>query len=122
MWRYAAAALSMALCFGAAPARAQGCAPNCDFYHDYGPYKVGPELYCYPQCDAFGTCSPFPVCRRQAPVGTASPAAANACLPDLSRCRSNYDCCSQSCGWSEQARGYLCAAGGFLSLGHPPSR
>ena len=49
------------LCFGSGSASAQaaGCAPNCAFYHNYGPYDLSyirPGLVGVPVCDRDGNC------------------------------------------------------------------
>ena len=63
MPRLIAAAVLAALALGSGPAAAEvGCAPNCDFIHDYGPYDyiwVRPGLYLYPRCGPSGYCSPY---------------------------------------------------------------
>ena len=44
-----------------------GCAPHCDYVHDYGPYDlswVAPGLVGYPVCDREGNCAPHLVYRR----------------------------------------------------------
>jgi hypothetical protein len=122
MWAKPTAAMLIVFSFGSAPALAQDCAPWCDFYHDYGPYKIGPDVYCRPRCGPGGNCAPFLVCERQgvSAARRANRTHSNSCLPDASRCTSNYDCCSQSCGWSDTARAFLCYAGGFLAIRHPP--
>jgi len=65
MPRLLAAAVCLLVAFAADPAAAEvGCAPNCDFYHYYGPSDltwVRPGLYAYPRCDPSGSCSPYPV-------------------------------------------------------------
>jgi|ERR1700730_804534 hypothetical protein len=100
---------------------AEECSPRCDFYHNYGPYQIGPGLYCYPQCGPQGDCSPFLVCKQQGrSIHGSNPKKTNACLPDGIKCASNYDCCSGNCGWIESSHAYLCASGGFLAYKHPP--
>jgi hypothetical protein len=45
-----------------APARAETCSLNCDYWHNYGPYDfsyVTPGLLGYPRCDRQGNCSPY---------------------------------------------------------------
>jgi hypothetical protein len=62
MPRLLAAALFALLPLAAGPAAAEvGCAPYCDFTHDYGPQDftyVRPGLYLYPRCGPSGYCSP----------------------------------------------------------------
>ena len=65
MLRYFAAALLGVFCLGTRPVLAEDCFPHCDFYHDYGPYVIGPSLYCYPRCGLNGNCSPFLKCKQQ---------------------------------------------------------
>jgi hypothetical protein len=55
------------LFFAGSGAKAADCAPNCDYYHDYGPYDfswVRPGLTGYPVCDSHGNCSPYLVYRQ----------------------------------------------------------
>jgi len=58
-----AAICMLVACAAAAPAAAQvSCAPNCDFFHYYGPYDftyIRPGLYAYPRCGPDGNCSPY---------------------------------------------------------------
>ena len=52
---------------------AVGCAPYCDFTHDYGPYDftyVAPDLFVYPRCGPSGSCSPYLVTSRARYRGT----------------------------------------------------
>ena len=65
MPRLIAAAVVAVLALAPGPAAAEvGCAPDCDFTHDYGPYDytwVRPGLYVYPRCAPNGYCSPYVV-------------------------------------------------------------
>src|SRR5262245_15807976 len=100
MLRYLAATLLGLACFGTSSASALDCFPHCDYYSDYGPYRIGPSLYCNPRCGLEGNCSPFLQCRQQSRgIPRSKPATAEPCLPDNGRCTSNYQCCSGSCNW-----------------------
>jgi hypothetical protein len=119
MPRYFAAAL-LVFCLGTTAAWALDCFPHCDFYNNYGPYVIGPSLYCNPRCDLQGNCSPFLVCKQQSHgIHKSNSATASPCLPDASKCTSNYQCCSGSCNWSEGAHAYFCGSGSPFSK-HPP--
>jgi hypothetical protein len=64
MLRLITATILGLLCFGSGSALAQtvGCAPNCAFYHDYGPYDfsyIRPGLTGVPVCDRDGNCLPY---------------------------------------------------------------
>ena len=120
MLRDFAAALLGVFCLGTTAALALDCFPHCDFYNDYGPYVIGPSLYCNPRCDLQGNCSPFPVCKQQSHgIRKSNSATAAPCLPDASKCTSNYQCCSGSCNWSAAAHAYFCGSGSPFSK-HPP--
>ena len=62
MPKVVAAAICMLVACAGRPAAADvSCAPNCDFFHYYGPYDftyVRPGLFGYPVCDWRGNCSP----------------------------------------------------------------
>lgn len=64
MLRTITAAVLGFCCFGCGSALAQtvGCAPNCAFYHNYGPYDfsyIRPGLTGAPVCDRDGNCLPY---------------------------------------------------------------
>jgi hypothetical protein len=120
MPRYLAAALLGVSCFGTSAVSALDCFPHCDFYNDYGPYVIGPTFYCNPRCGLQGNCSPFLECKQQNHgIHKSNPATASPCLPDASRCASNYQCCSGSCNWSASAHAYFCGSGSPFAK-HPP--
>jgi hypothetical protein len=120
MLRYFAAALLGVFCFGTPAVLAVDCFPHCDFYSNYGPYVIGPSLYCNPRCGLEGNCSPFLECKQQSHgIRRSEPATASPCLADNGRCTSNYQCCSGSCNWSESAHAYFCGTGLLFSR-HPP--
>jgi hypothetical protein len=120
MLRDFAAALLGVFCLGTTAALALDCFPHCDFYNNYGPYVLGPSLYCNPRCDLQGNCTPFPVCKQQSHgIHKSNSATASPCLPDASQCTSNYQCCSGSCNWSAAAHAYFCGSGSPFSK-HPP--
>jgi hypothetical protein len=120
MLRYFAATLLGLCCFGTSAGWSVDCFPHCDYYNDYGPYVIGPTYYCNPRCGLQGNCSPFLACKQQSPgVRKSNPSTTAPCLPDASRCTSNYQCCSGSCNWSERAHAYFCGGGGLFSK-HPP--
>jgi hypothetical protein len=120
MLRYFAAALLGLCCFGTSAGGAVDCFPHCDYYNDYGPYVIGPTYYCNPRCGLQGNCSPFLVCKQQSHgIHKANPSTTAPCLPDASKCTSNYQCCSGSCNWFESAHAYFCG-GGTLFSKHPP--
>ncbi len=62
MPKVVAAAICMLVACAGGPAAADvSCAPNCDFFHYYGPYDftyIRPGLYAYPRCGPDGSCSP----------------------------------------------------------------
>jgi hypothetical protein len=119
MLRHFAAALLGLCCFGTS-AGAVDCFPHCDYYNDYGPYVIGPTYYCNPRCGLQGNCSPFLACKQQGHgLHKANPSTTAPCLPDASKCTSNYQCCSGSCNWSEGAHAYFCGSGALFSK-HPP--
>ena len=121
MLRYFAAALLGVFCFGTRAVLAVDCFPHCDFYSNYGPYVIGPSLYCNPRCGLEGNCSPFLDCKQQSRgIRRSEPATASPCLADTGRCTSNYQCCSGSCNWSEGAHAYFCGSG--LLFSRHPSR
>jgi len=120
MLRSFAAALLGLFCFGTSTVWALDCFPHCDYYNDYGPYVIGPSLYCNPRCGLQGNCSPFLECKQQSHgIHKSNPETASPCLPDTGRCTSNYQCCSGSCNWSERAHAYFCGSGLLFSR-HPP--
>lgn len=121
MLRYLATALLGLLCFETSAASAVDCFPHCDFYNNYGPYVMGPTLYCNPRCALQGNCSPFLVCTQQSHrIRQTNPATSAPCLADSGRCTSNYQCCSGSCNWSQSAHAYFCGTSGLLFSKHPP--
>jgi hypothetical protein len=120
MLRYFAAIFLGVFCLGTHAVLAVDCFPHCDFYSDYGPYVIGPSLYCNPRCGLEGNCSPFLECKQQSHgIHRSEPATASPCLADAGRCTSNYQCCSGSCNWSERAHAYFCGSSMLFSK-HPP--